>query len=152
MTQSSLPEVLAAYCGSSADLTRALFARLEPIGAAGAVAIDIYRAQKASERAKVYRRGYVREAYAKKQWAMDNLCRALTQHAPALGLEWGWGLDPKTINFPHVLYVELPTGQASFHTSERLAGPEHGKPWDGAPGQSAERICRYIARVLDDPR
>lgn len=151
----SLADVLRTYEGSDGDATRALFARLGKLGPAGAVAIELFRAQKASERAKVYRGGgrggpsYRRMAYDKKQWAMDNLSAALTAHAAELGIAWGWGIDPKQEFHRHVLYVELPTGQISFHAASRDDGPAHPRGWDGVPGRSADRMLRWIARLLD---
>lgn len=143
--------VLDAYRGSSGQVTQALFKELEAYGADGALAIDLYRAQKASERAKVYRGGergrgsYKGMAYDKKQWAMDNLCRHLRENGR---YTWGWGVDDKQEYHRHVLYIDLPTGQVSFHNAHRGEGPEYEKPWDGMPGQSPDRICKFIAGVL----
>lgn len=54
----SLTRVLAAYNGSDADATRALYAELLHVcGPAGAVSCNLLRAQKTSARAKVYRGG-----------------------------------------------------------------------------------------------
>lgn len=145
-----LAEVLGIYQGSNGDATMELYARLAALGPIGKIAVNLFRAQKASERAKVYRRGYARVAYDKKQWAIDNLCRALDAHAVALGIEWGWGEDAKQPIHRFVLYVELPTGQVSFHTSARSAGPDHMHGWDERPGMGPERICRWAASLLDD--
>lgn len=140
--------VLRVYRGSNGDATKALYAELEKIGPAGIIAVNLFRAQKASERAKVYRRGFKGAAYEKKQWSMDNLASALGVHAPALGFIWGWGKDEKQPFHTHVLYVDLPTGQVSFHAADRGAGPDYPKLWDGMPGQSPDRICRWVGRLL----
>jgi hypothetical protein len=150
----NLETVLRTYQGSDGEATKALYARLDEFGPAGVVALNLLRAQKASERAKLYRGGvrgkgsYRGMAYERKQWAMDNLCAVLGQHGAALDIAWGWGLDAKAVGYEHVLYVELPTGQASFHTACRGQGPDHGKDWDGIKGQSADRIipahCRGV--------
>src|SRR5579871_3084039 len=147
-----LADVYRIYQGSDGDATKALFAELRQYGMIGALAVELFRAQKASERAKVYRGGirgrgsYKGMAYDRKQWAMDNLCKALAQ---SCGLyEWGWGVDDKQPVHRHVLYVDLPTGQVSFHNGYRGEGPDYGKPWDGMPGQSADRVCGWIARIL----
>jgi hypothetical protein len=151
----NLETVLRTYQGSDGEATKALYARLDEFGPAGVVALNLLRAQKASERAKLYRGGvrgkgsYRGMAYERKQWAMDNLCAVLGQHGAALDIAWGWGLDAKAVGYEHVLYVELPTGQASFHTACRGQGPDHGKDWDGIKGQSADRIIRWAARLLD---
>lgn len=149
-----LIQVARVYQGSDGEATKALYARLETLGPIGAVAINLLRAQKASERAKVYRGGirgrgsYRSMAYGRKGWAMDNLAAALTQHAPALGLLWGWGEDAKQEYHRCVLYLDLPTGQVSFHTAARGQGPDYPGSWDGVRGQSADRIVRWVARVL----
>lgn len=142
-----IADVIRVYQGSDGEATKALYARLVQFGAPGEIAINLFRAQKASERAKVYRRGYRGMAYDKKQWSMDNLCAALTTHGA--DLVWGWGEDEKQAVHRHVLYIDLPTGQASFHTDRRGAGPDYPGAWDGVPGQGPDRIIRFVARVID---
>ena len=146
---SALIDVMRVYQGSDGDATLALYKRLETLGPVGVLAVNLFRAQKASERAKVYRgRRFVGAAYDRKSWSMDNLCGVLAASAE-LGIAWGWGQDDKQPVHRWVLYVELPTGQASFHTAERGAGPDHDRCWDGMPGQSVDRILRWVARLLD---
>lgn len=145
----ALELVIRTYRGSDGDATRALYRQLEACGPAGVVGVELFRAQKSSERAKVYRgRRFRGAAYDRKGWALDNLCAALTKHAGALGLAWGWGEDTKAPAYRHVLYVDLPTGQISFHAGTRGAGPDYAQGWDGMPGQSADRILRWLARLL----
>jgi hypothetical protein len=48
----------------------------------------------------------------------------------------------------HILYVDLPTGQVSFHTGTRGEGPDYAGEWDGAKGTAAERVCRFVAGVF----
>jgi len=152
---SAIGEVLAAYEGSDGDATRALFARLEAIGPAGVVALNLFRASKNSARAKVYRGGmrgrgsFKGMAYDRKAWAVDNLAKVLGTHGEGLGLRWGWGVDDKQPVHRDVLYVDLPTGQVSFHTAPRGAGPDYPGGWDGVPGMSAQRVCSWCARVLE---
>ena len=146
--------VLRVYGGSDGSATKALYADLDELGAAGRIAVNLLRASKASERAKKYRGGmrgrgsYKGMAYQKKDWALNNLCEELTQSAGATGLGWGWGVDDKQDYHRHVLYVDLPTGQASFHTGARGKGPAYDTAWDGVPGQTAGRICAFAARLL----
>lgn len=143
--------VLTAYKGSDGEATMALFRELEKFGSDGRLSIELYRAQKASERAKVYRGGvrgrgsFKGMAYDKKQWAMDQLCSVLDAQNV---FTWGWGVDKKQEYHRHVLYIDLPTGQVSFHTDSRGKGPDYGKPWDGVAGVSPARICQFIAGVL----
>lgn len=146
----NLAEVVRVYAGSDGDATKALYARLAPLGAAGDVATNLLRACKSSERAKVYRgRRYRGAAYDRKQWSIENLCQALGAHGGPLGIAWGWDEDQAAPVYRHVLYVELPTGQVSFHSPARGDGPDYQKPWDGVRGQSSDRIIRFVARLLD---
>lgn len=142
-----------AYYGSSGEVTKALYSHLETFGPAGALAVNLMRACKNSERAKVYRGGGNKgAAYDTKQWALANICRALTEND--LDIKWGWRLDPKMIEDgdPHcqVLYIELPTGQVSFHTDFRCEGPDYEGEWDGVKGKGADRVLRFIGRLLRD--
>lgn len=141
-----LANVLSVFEGSSGDATIALYNELRELGASGAVAIELFRAQKSSSRAKVYRRsGFKGKAYDKKQWAMDNLARALTEFG---ALPWGWKIDPTQAFHNWVLYVDLPNGQVSFHTAARGAGPDYAGDWDGVKNMSPTRVCRFIADLF----
>lgn len=143
-----LAAVVRVYAGSDGDATRALYERLQQLGPDGTIAVNLLRAKKASERAKAYRGRFRGIAYDRKQWAMGNLVEALVDHADGLGLRWGWGTDHAQPVHRHVLYVELPTGQVSFHTGARSDGPDHHRPWDGRRGQSPDRIIRWVTRLL----
>lgn len=137
------------YRGSDGDATKAFYARLEGLGPVGVVALNLFRAQKNSSRAKVYRRRSHRgAAYDRKQWAIDNLATVLSRDAEVCELTWGWGVDPTQPRHNVVLYVDLPTGQVSFHTDQRGNGPEYSSNWDGMLDQSADRICRWCIRLL----
>lgn len=147
-------EVAAVYNGSDGEATTALYRRLDGFGVLGKVAVNVFRAQKTSERAKAYRGGqggksYRQMAYDRKAWSIENLCRVLGEHAGGLGITWGWAIDSRREAHEHILYVDLPTGQISWHNGERYAGPDYAKPWDGIPGQAAQRICAWIAQVLE---
>lgn len=147
----SLEHVLAVYNGSDGDATKALYERLSQFGPVGNIAVNLFRAQKNSARAKLYRGGgYRGRAYGRKEWAIDNLATALTEHADECSMRWGWGTDPEQPFHNVVLYVDLPTGQASFHTDHRGEGPDYPGAWDGKPGWSPDRIIRFIARLLAD--
>lgn len=149
MNADILADVLSTYNGSNGEATKALYARLEKLGPAGVVAVNLFRACKASERAKVYRgRSYRGAAYDKKEWSMGNLCTALREHAVSLYIPWGWGYDPEQPVFRWVLYVEIPTGQVSFHTLNSGDGPKYGKEWDGVRDAGPQRICTWIAQLL----
>jgi len=146
------------YLGSNGEATRALYAYLESIGPMGHIAVNLFRACKASERAKVYRGGgYKGAAYDRKQWSIDNVVRVLDleRAGEALGIRWGWGVDAalKERGDPHhfVLYVDLPTGQVSFHTAHRASGPDYPDAWDGVRQQSAARICDWVGQLVEEP-
>lgn len=146
-------EVFTVFNGSDGDATRKLYQELEPRGPAGVVAVNLFRACKTSGRAKVYRGGgYRGMAYDRKEWSLRNLTKALAADATALGITWGWAIDEEAArrNSPHqhVLYIDLPTGQVSFHSGERLDGPDYAGAWDGVLGKSPDRIVRFCVRVL----
>lgn len=140
------------YYGSDGEATRRLYRDLEALGPVGFVAMNLFRASKASERAKVYRGGnakgsYRRQSYDKKQWSLDQLTAALTDHGAALSITFGWAVDLKAVNFENVLYVDLPTGQVSFHSAHRGRGPDYSKAWDSAD-KSANRIIKFCQNLL----
>jgi len=148
----TLEDITRIYEGSDGEATKGLYAELQAMGPAGIVAMNLFRAQKCSERAKVYRGGNAKgkfkaQAYERKQWSMDNLCKALLEHG--LFFPWGWARDPKQEFHCWVLYIELPTGQVSFHAATRGKGPDYGAEWDGQPGQSPSRILRWIAILFE---
>jgi len=146
-------DVMQVYAGVNGDATRRLYALLEERGPIGHVAVNLFRCHKNSSRAKVYRRSSSRgAAYDTKQWAMSNLCRLLGEHAAALGIAWGWREDPKQEVHRWVLYVELPTGQVSFHTDVRGDGPDYAGEWDGVKEVGHDRICRFIAHHVFEPQ
>lgn len=156
MNAAAFSAVTNVYNGSDGDATKALYSRLERFGPAGTIAVNLLRANKNSERAKKYRGGirgqgsYRGMAYERKSWAMSELAKALTQHGQACGIIWGWGIDHAQDYHNIVLYVDLPTGQVSFHTDRRGAGPDYPGKWDGVRGVSPQRVCAYAARILSE--
>lgn len=153
MTEFDLSRIVSIYEGSNGEATKELYAALDATGPVGFVAVNVFRATKSSARAKVYRGGgYRGMAYDKKQWSMQNLCNALMQHGSDLGIRFGWGVDrqAEAVGSPHhhVLYVDLPTGQVSFHNGSRLGGPDYPGQWDGVRGMGPDRICRWAVLLL----
>ena len=140
------------YEGSSGVATKALYAELERVGRIGIIAMNLFRAQKCSARAKVYRGGvrglgsYARMAYDRKNWSIDQLTKALILQTE---IKFGWGVDESTPAFIHVLYVDLPTGQVSFHSAVRGAGPDYGGLWDGVRNASERRIVEFCQMIYD---
>lgn len=147
------------YLGSDGELTRRYYAELEKRGPIGIVALNLFRAQKCSARAKVYRGGirgrgsYKGMAYDRKSWSMSNLCQALGEHGDSLGIAWGWREDSGVLfgeRASWVLYVDLPNGQVSFHSPTRGSGPDYPHEWDQSK-LSAERIVAFCDAVYSEP-
>ncbi len=147
------------YEGSNGAETRSYCCSLEKTGQLGKIAAQLFRTQKASARAKVYRGGirtkshdkisYSDLAYMRKGECMSKLCELLD--ATPCSLRWGWGRDAKQKFASHVLYVDLPQGQVSFHSLERYCGPDYPDSWDGEH-QSEERILRFCDQVARGKR
>jgi|SRR6185503_18957545 len=140
--------------GSDGAATTEFYNRLKQRGPAGEIAVALFRANKNSARAKVYRGGirgkgsYRSMAYERKDWSLEQLCIALEQHSGILGIIWGWSLDTSQPIHNQVLYLDIPDiGQVSFHTKTRLRGPEYPGRWDGTR-LSTERICRLCEITL----
>lgn len=149
-------EILAVYQASSPEETKALYNRLNVRGPIGVIATNLLRACKNSERAKKYRGGnrdgsFRKQAYDRKQWSIENLDRELRMHAETVGVVWGWATDEKQDRHAQLLYVELPTGQVSFHTETRGMGPDFPGKWDEVRGAGPTRICRFAEMVLALP-
>jgi hypothetical protein len=141
-----LANILSIFEGSDARATIALYEDLQALGDTGHIGVELFRAQKASSRAKVYRGGgFKGKAYDKKQWAMNNLAQSLATHN---GFSWGWKQDPAQEFHNWVLYVDLPTGQVSFHAATRGEGQIYPGDWDGVKNMSPTRICRFIADLF----
>jgi hypothetical protein len=143
------------YYGSDGGATRRLMTQLEKTGQLGRIAAQLFRAQKASSRAKVYRGGlrhksgdfssYRGLAYDNKEKALLGLSVVLNEDSQ--GLRWGWKPDPNQRHAKFLLYVDLPTGQCSFHSPMRHVGPDYGGEWDGEHG-SETRIVEFCESVL----
>lgn len=111
--------VQAAFEASDAALTRRVLKRLEALGPMGCIAAQLFRAQKASSRAKKHRGDYVDYAYGRKGDCLEQLCALLSTQSDLL---WGWGIDDDVGGFKpqHILYIDLPKGQASFHSVDPI--------------------------------
>jgi hypothetical protein len=136
------------FAGSDGDATRALYDELAGYGIIGLVAVNLFRAQKCSARAKVYHHGkYSTLAYGRKNWSLGKLTGWLSA-TDGLGYAWGWKLDPTSERYPWVLYVDLPQGQVSFHAPTRGVGPDYAGAWDGIVDASTGRILRFVNAIL----
>ena len=142
--------VEAIFNDNNAEATTGLYATLQAIGPAGIVATNLLRASKNSGRAKVYRRRKAtRAAYETKNWAIGQLCAALAKDATSLEIVYGWQRDETTEGYSWVLYVDLPTGQVSYHAPSRGDGPDYAAKWDGQRGESHGRVIRWAQAILD---
>jgi hypothetical protein len=146
-------EAFYVWNASDGELTREMYRCLEACGAVGKLAVALFRANKCSARAKVYRGGirgqgsYKSMAYQRKEWSMGEVCKVLLGTSE-LGLTWGWKKDPAEGFHSWVLYVDLPgAGQVSFHARTRGQGPDYPHEWDGKRA-SSERICQFCNDVL----
>jgi len=136
------------YFGSNGVATRKYLKELEKLGLEGKIGAGLFRAQKASSRAKKYRgsfpcrngatMSYKKVTYDRKSTALEKLCHLLA----ASDLVYGWGKDPNC-SAEWVLYVELPQGQVSFHSYERFEGPDHIRDWDKQKGASEDRVIDF---------
>lgn len=136
------------FAGSNGELTKTYYAALEQRGVIGFVAMNLFRAQKCSTRAKMYRgRGFKSEAYDRKNWSMANLAHALATSGAQLGIAFGWKEDAAQAFHKWVLYIDLPTGQVSFHAADRGEGPDYAGEWDGRH-LSETRILEFCDLVM----
>jgi hypothetical protein len=150
-------DALEVYKGNDGATTKKFYALLALSGAIGDIATNLFRTQKASARAKVYRGGvrgvgsFRSMAYDKKDWSIEQLCKSLAAH-PETGITFGWKLDPKMVALHEaakwVLYVDLPGGQVSFHNIKRHEGPDYPGEWDGVLNVSGQRIIDFCNRVI----
>lgn len=140
------------YYGSDGVATRKYLRALEQ-RPTGRIAAALFRAMKASARAKVYgtprgaKINYRDASYRRKEDAIDKLCDALE----GSGLTYGWGVDTRQTRAPWVIYIDLPTGQVSFHAPERGSGPDYPGEWDGVRGASEGRVIAYCESRRVDP-
>ena len=157
INRASRATALEVFEGSDGALTVAYYRRLQGLGPAGKVAMNLFRAQKTSSRAKHYRgRQYRHASYDVKNYSLQQLCAELVNYngtaiflAEPSPLAWGWKRDPHTPGFEWVLYVVLPTGQVSFHSAVRGTGPEFSGDWDQS-GASRDRILAWCDQLLQE--
>lgn len=136
----------AIYAGSDGDATTALYERLATMGDRGTIALNLFRACKCSERAKGYRGRHKGSAYGRKQWSIDQLVAVLERQN---AITWGWAEDPAQAFHRWVIYVDIPTGQVSFHTQNRGPGPAYVGEWDRQHGSGPSRIVAWTQSILD---
>lgn len=139
---------LEVFVGSDGNKTQALYTHLQGLGPAGIVATNLFRACKASGRAKTYRGKYKGLAYDKKNWSLQNLCRILEEHGEALGIRHGWKIDPAQAKHRWVLYIDLPNGQCSFHSETRHTTRDYAGEWD-QQSRSDQRIVAWTQSILN---
>jgi hypothetical protein len=143
-----------AYYSRNGPDSAAFTKRLERTGPLGMIAAQLFRAQKASEKAKLpgyrragaYGRSFSSFSYEAKEAALNTLVSFLAENN--VEITWGWGEDASQPHARWVLYVELPTGQVSFHSPTKFTGPDYANEWDGSQ-QSVDRILKFCDNLLD---
>jgi hypothetical protein len=145
------------YSASDAQKTNEYYSVLFSKGALGELAVYLLRAQKNSARAKEYRGGVLGQgkfsnmAYRRKDYSLEKICSLLKDYAGDLKIRYGWKPDPTVPlrgQMSWVLYVDLPTGQVSFHSADRYEGPAYEGIWDGK-FESPRRIHKFCDAVND---
>lgn len=137
------------YRQNNGDVTRAYYEAMNKRGYGGMLAVALFRAQKRSDAAKRYRKGpgFKTKAYEVKEWSISQVCMILQRGN--FGFSWGWREDAKSPGHPWVLYVDLPTGQCSFHTARRLEGPNYTRPW--MPGDGSLTAILAFCDSIQNP-
>jgi hypothetical protein len=146
------------YSGSDGELTRRYYAELQTRGRIGTIAMNLFRAQKCSERAKVYRGGlrgqgsFRNMAYERKGYSLQMLSMNLQELRgdDKIRIPFGWKRDLNVIlggDDSWVLYIDLPIGQVSFHSPIRYVGSDYDGDWDRQRA-SAERILAFCDAVM----
>lgn len=143
------------YEGSDGAQTRRLYGALKKVGPVGLIALNLFRAQKCSRRAKKYGpyagvggSSFRDLAYERKAYSLQQLVAVLFEHAAALGFRYGWGVDDGQMRNRWVLYIDIPQiGQVSFHSPERYDGPDYPEGWDGKR-LSEQRIIKFCNGCL----
>lgn len=148
------------YQTSDGELTRAYYEELQKRGPLGMIAMNLFRAQKCSARAKRYHGGipgqgsYRGMAYERKEYSIKLLSSKLASDDGGFGIVFGWKRDPRVVlggDAAWVLYVDLPTGQVSFHSPVRFEGPDYAGDWDGQHA-SQDRVLAFCDQVMEsDP-
>lgn len=86
-------------------------------------------------------RGLDASGRAEAYMARRQMLAAAIGQAHRCGFEWGFRIDLKEPEWP-VLYIELPTGQCSWHM------PQHSEPWDGHSTElKMKRIDAFLRRL-----
>lgn len=141
------------FDGSDGKLTNWYYNILNCRGPIGLIATAVFRAEKCSQRAKVYRKGsWKHDAYDRKTWSIGELVKICTEHATTIGITWGWKEDPNVLfddRASFVFYIDLPTGQVSFHCRQRGEGIDYAGQWDGVKGASIKRILKFCDQVFE---
>lgn len=137
-----------AFESRNPSVTVAFQSSLLSRGVAGQLAFGVFRAQKRSTVAKGQRRGkYRRGCYDGKNEALKYVDSLMQIHARNLGLTWGWGIDRSQEYHSSVLYVDLPTGQCSFHSESSVSTTVYRGNWD-RKSNSRDAILAYCDEVL----
>lgn len=127
-------------------------------GRVGMIGAALLNCQKESSNAKKHLKGHAgaiqsrrlsRERYQQKHQAMAALQVHLKEYQT---FNWGWAPDPNPSKSSavHVLYVDLPTGQVGFHSTQMLGrnAKVYTGQWDGQ-NKNMERIFKFCEDILN---
>jgi hypothetical protein len=144
--------VRAACLESRAWYTRWILRQLTACGPLGQVAAELVRIQKAGTQAGVYRgtaasgNSFRELALRRKREHLLKLVGLLGSMRPAPS--WGWANDPLQPQARWVLCLDLPTGQVSFHSSERFEGPDYTRRRESDVSPREHRILAFCDALL----
>lgn len=139
------------FWGVDPVATKGYYAELRRRGPIGEVCVRLFRASKANHFAKHYKGKSIGLAYERKSVALNELSVILQEQGVALQIRFGWANDPKQAWHNQVLYVDLPTGQVSYHNRHRYQGPDYPGTWDGLTGVGDERVIAFCDQVIERP-
>jgi hypothetical protein len=119
-------------------------------GKAGQLAFGLFRAQKRSTRAKVYRGKFRGNSYDGKNEALkfvDSLLLLSGSSLDSAVSDWGWKRDHRQAMHDQVLYVDLKDfGQCSFHSAQAMSGRHYRGNWDSSKA-SVDVVLAYCDSV-----
>jgi hypothetical protein len=154
-----MPTIAEIYHGSNAADTRKLLDRVRELGHAGRIAAVIFRLQKTAARWRSYKGSVTRGDYSvsRQTLAKEYITEAAAELARLLtvddyGIAWGWHFD-RHVKFQdpeHVLIVELPAGQVSWHVISRGVGPDFAGLPDAVDRETAEqRVLAHVSSMIE---
>jgi hypothetical protein len=148
----SKADARAIFGQSNSDVTRNWYAEMNQRGFEGQLAVALFRAQKSWDNVENWPMSRFSEQKNRhRRWALSEVCRILSEQTDFC--RWGWGEDPATPQWPHVLSLELPRGGTiTLYCELRLQGPDYQRfyPYTTAElerSYTRDRILDYCDRI-----